>query len=69
VFLHPLGSANHVVHFGASAERNIDALFVILKWDWYGFNKKHVGTRYTEVVFLYQVGFVGHDVHSGASGS
>jgi hypothetical protein len=27
VFLHPVGSVGHVVHFGASGLRNIDALF------------------------------------------
>jgi hypothetical protein len=30
VFLHPVGSAGHIVHFGASGARNIDALFFML---------------------------------------
>jgi hypothetical protein len=30
VFLHPLGSAGHVVHFGASMTRNVGALFSCL---------------------------------------
>jgi hypothetical protein len=39
----------------------------MLRWDQYGFDKKHAGTRYTELVFLHSVGFMGHVVHSGAS--
>jgi hypothetical protein len=27
LFLHPVGSAGHVVHFGASGERIIDTIF------------------------------------------
>jgi hypothetical protein len=29
-----------------SGARNIEALFVTLGWEWYGFYKKRVGTRY-----------------------
>jgi hypothetical protein len=32
------------------------------------FPKKHVGSRYTELVFLHPVGFAGHVVHLLASG-
>jgi hypothetical protein len=30
VFLHPVGSAGHIVNFGASEVRNIDTLFFML---------------------------------------
>jgi hypothetical protein len=68
VFLHPVGSTGHVVHFGVSRVRNVDALFFMFGWDWYGFIKKRDGTRYAEPVFLHLVGYIGHVVHSGASG-
>jgi hypothetical protein len=29
-FVHPVGSAGHIVHSGASRARNIDALFFML---------------------------------------
>jgi hypothetical protein len=30
VFFHPVESVGHLVHFGASRERNVDALFFML---------------------------------------
>jgi hypothetical protein len=39
----------------------------MLRWDWYGFDKKRIGTRYTELVFLHPVGYAGHVVHSAVS--
>jgi hypothetical protein len=40
LFLHPVGSAGHVVHFSTSGERIVDTLFFRLGWDRYGFDKK-----------------------------
>jgi hypothetical protein len=57
------------VHSEASGSQNVDTLFFMLEWDWYGFNEKHAGTSYTELVFLHPEGFVGHVVHSDACGA
>jgi hypothetical protein len=59
VFLHPVGSASHVLHFGASGARNIDALFFMLGWDRYGYDKKCAMTRYAELVFFASGGIYG----------
>jgi hypothetical protein len=67
VFLHPLGSAVHVVRSGASEARNIEALFFMLGWVQYGFHKKRGQTCYVELVFLQPVGSAGHVVHFGGS--
>jgi hypothetical protein len=68
-FLHPVGSAGHVVHCGASRAQNVDTLFCLLGWDWCGFHNKCTGTAYTELVFLHPVVSTGHIVHSGAYGA
>jgi hypothetical protein len=64
MFLHPMGTAGHVVHSGASGVQNIDALFFMLRWAQCGFHNEHAGTRFTKLVFLHLVGSVGHVVHS-----
>jgi hypothetical protein len=68
VFLHPVGSAGHVMHFGVSGVRNVDAWFFMLEWDRYRFYEKLTGTHYTKLVFLHLVGWTSHVVHSGVSG-
>jgi hypothetical protein len=65
--LHPVGYAGHIVHFAASREHNSDAIFLMLGWDRYRFDKKRVGTCYAELIVLHPVGYAGHVVHSGAS--
>jgi hypothetical protein len=53
-----------------SRERIVDTLFFNLRWDQYGFDKKHFRTRCAELVsFLHSDGFAGHIVHFGASGA
>jgi hypothetical protein len=55
------------VHSSASRECNSDTLFLMLGWDRYGFDKKCARTHYAKLLFLHQVGSMGHVVHSGAS--
>jgi hypothetical protein len=44
------------------------ALFFMLGWDRYGFDKNGSRTRCAELVFFHQVGCAGHVEYSGASG-
>jgi hypothetical protein len=43
------------MHYGASRLQNVTALYVMLGWDWYGFDKKRVGPRCGKLVFLHPV--------------
>jgi hypothetical protein len=69
VFFLRLGSAGHVVHSSAFRVRNVNALFFMLGWDRYGFDKNHAGTYYAELVFLHLVRYASHVVHFGESRS
>jgi hypothetical protein len=59
----------HIVHSGGSGARNMIALFFMLGWDQYGFDKKCTGTHYAELVSLHPVESAGYVVHSGGSGA
>jgi hypothetical protein len=50
-FLRPVVYADHIVHSGASGTRNVNAIFFMLEWDRYRFNKKCAETRYAKLVF------------------
>jgi hypothetical protein len=43
--LHPVGSAGHAVHSGASKVENANALFLVLGSDRYRFDKKRIRTH------------------------
>jgi hypothetical protein len=45
VFLHPVRSVGHIVHFGAQGAQNVDALFSLLRWALCDFQKMHTVTR------------------------
>jgi hypothetical protein len=66
-FLHPVGSAGHVVHSDASGARNVDAQFCMLGWDQDGVHEKHTRTCYAELVFFNPMESTCNVVHFGAS--
>jgi hypothetical protein len=57
------------VHSGASVAEKVNAVFFMVGWDRYGFDKKCPTTSYAELVFLHLVGYAGHVVHSDATGA
>jgi hypothetical protein len=57
------------MHFGASGAQKVNAVFFMVWWDRYGFDKKCRGISYAELVFLHLVGYAGHIVHSSATGA
>jgi hypothetical protein len=67
VFLHPDGSAGHIVRSSPSGVRNIDALFFMLVWARCSSPKKRAGTRYAKLVFFHPMVSAGRIVRSGAS--
>jgi hypothetical protein len=60
VFLHPVGSAGHVVDSAASGARNVGTLFFMLRLARCGFHNQRTGTCNSELVFFYSVVFAGH---------
>jgi hypothetical protein len=66
VLLHLVGSVCRIVHTDAFGDRNVDALFFMLRWDRYRFNKNRPRTCYAKYVFVHPVGPVDHVVHFGA---
>jgi hypothetical protein len=59
VLLYVVGYSGHVVYSDASGARNVIALFFMLDWDRYEFNKKHARRRYAKVVFFASGGICG----------
>jgi hypothetical protein len=67
VFLHPVGSVGHVVHFGASRPLIIDKQIFHACIGTARIPQKARWEKISETSFFHPVGFVGHIVHSIAS--
>jgi hypothetical protein len=52
-----------------SEERNVDALFFLLRFARCNFHKNHTRTSYAKLVFLHLLGYADNIVHSSASGA
>jgi hypothetical protein len=63
-----VANAGNIMQPEASGMQNIDALFFILGCEHYGFDENCFGKHYSELVFLYSVGSVGHIVDSSEIG-
>jgi hypothetical protein len=59
VFLYPVGSTGQVVHSGASEPRNVDAVFFMLGWDRYRYDKKCVRHVMLNLCFFASSGICG----------
>jgi hypothetical protein len=59
VFLHPMGSVSHALHFVVSRVQNTDTLFFKLGWVRFRSHKKRVRTRYIELLFYASGGIYG----------
>jgi hypothetical protein len=69
VFLHPVRSTCHVVHYVASRAQNVDALFFHSRVVLVRIKQKCVTIPYAELVFLHPVVSAGHVVHCSAFGA
>jgi hypothetical protein len=54
-FLHPVGSAGHIVHSGAFGSQNIGALFFMLGWAQCSFHKSELGHLTPNLCFCIQL--------------
>jgi hypothetical protein len=55
------------MHSVTTRAQNVDALFFMGGWGRYGYDEKHDGRCYAELLFLLPVGSASQIVHFGAS--